>query len=271
MAQAIDVPFGARDRSYAVNFGNAETTTDVRKTAFSLVRPPNRIEINQPTPLVVRSVVTTDGPAGPVAEDQELAIVSKPEDCTITGTPAARRAVLGVGHSRTFDDVLTVTCAKRSDRMFSFRNDVTVATPDVTATVDVSVPVLEQTQLALGGLSLICDQYWSGNPFTCTATATATNAGAAPDAKLVATLTLAGSAACATAPARPQPHGVLVGAGASQVVTSTWSDPARTTGCGRSASQPTYGWTSHTLRPRPSWPRSSGRRSTSSRTAIRTR
>jgi hypothetical protein len=231
VAQTIDVPFGARDTGYTVNFGNAESTTDVRKATFSLLSPPSRIEINQPTPLTVRSVVTNDGPAGPIAVDEVLTVVSKPADCTVAGVPQPRRLVLAVHESRTLDDVLTVTCTKRSDHPFSFRNNVTVATADVrdvdltnnSATINVSIPVFEQTQLALGGLSLICDQYWTGNPFTCTARATATNAGSAPDAHLLARFVLSGASTCSTTPDRTQPKPIVVGAGSSQLVTTSWT------------------------------------------------
>lgn len=231
VSRTIDVPFGARDASYTVDFGNAETTTDVRKAGFSVVNPPARMEINQPTVLHVRSMVVNDGPAGPIAVDERLAIVSKPPDCTVEGLPPTRRIVLGVGESRTFDDLLSATCTQRSDHPFAFGNVVEVATPDVTdvnpsnntATTALSVPVFEQTQLAVGGLSLVCDQYWAGNPFTCTAQATATNVGPAPDAKLLATFTLDGAPACASVPARTQTESVTVGAGSSKVLTKSWS------------------------------------------------
>jgi hypothetical protein len=231
VSQTIDVPFGARDSSYTVNFGNAETITDVRKAAFSLVSPPSRIEINQPTPLHIRSVVTNNGPAGPIAVDEVLAVVSKPEDCTITGLPVPRRVVLGVNGSQQFDDILTLTCSKRSDHPFTFGNDVTVATADVvdidptnnTATTEVSIPVFEQTSLALGGLSLVCDQYWAGNPFTCTAQATATNSGVAPHAHLLTTFVLGGAATCTATPDRVQPVAIIVGAGLSQLVATSWT------------------------------------------------
>lgn len=230
-SRVVDVPFGARDASYTVDFGNAETTTDARKAGFSLVNAPSRIEIDQPTSLLVRSFIANDGPAGPIEISEALSVVSKPADCTVVGLPPRRTVVLDVGRSHTFDDLLTVTCTKRSNHRFVFDNDVAVVTADVTdvapsnnkATIDVTIPVFEQTVLALGGLSLICDQYWTGNPFLCSAKATATNAGQAPDAMLLASLTLEGSPECTTTSSRTYDVSLIVGAGASKDVSTTWS------------------------------------------------
>lgn len=123
-SRAVDVPFGARDSSYTADFGNAETTTDARKADFTLVSPPSRIEINQPTPLLVRSVVSNDGPAGPIEVTESLSIASMPADCTIQGLLPRRSIILAVGESRTFEDLLTVTCTKRSNHRFVLDNDV---------------------------------------------------------------------------------------------------------------------------------------------------
>jgi hypothetical protein len=229
-ARVVDVPFGARDASYTVDFGNAETTTDARKLDFTVVNPPSRIEIGQPTPLLVRSVVANAGPAGPIELSEALSVVSKPADCTIDGLPPQRSVVLDVGQSQTFDDHLSVTCTKRSNHRFVFDNDLGVVTADVTdvdlsnntSTVDVTIPVFEQTQVALSGLSLICDQYWAGSPFTCSAKADATNAGQAPDATLLATLTLEGGPECATTPSRARDEALVVGAGATKDVGTAW-------------------------------------------------
>jgi hypothetical protein len=231
VSRVVDVPFGARDASYTVDFGNAETTTDARKSSFSLVNPPTRIEINQPTSLLIRSIVANDGPAGPIELSESLSVVTKPADCAIAGLPPRRSVILDVGGSHTFDDLLTVTCTKRSDHHFVFDNDVAVLTADVIdvapsnnrATIDVTIPVFEQTQLAVSGLSLICEQYWTGNPFVCSAKAKATNAGQAPDAILLASLTLEGSPECTTTPSRAYDESLVVGAGATKDVSTTWS------------------------------------------------
>jgi hypothetical protein len=235
----IAVGFGVADHVYEVDFGNAETTTDVAKTAFALVDPPERFEKDEPAELTIHSEVTNHGPAGPVEIDEELTVVAKPDDCTVDGLPPRRRRTLDVGQTALFDDTVTVTCAKRSDHRFVFGNDATVAAPtEVTdiddtnnhATVDVTIPVYEQTSLALDGLGLTCDEYWSGDPFTCTATARVTNTGAAADAALLATLALSGSDECTTSPSREQQRPVTLDGGTSATVTATWSiscpDPA---------------------------------------------
>jgi hypothetical protein len=231
VSRTVDVPFGARDASYAVDFGNAETTTDVRKAEFSTVSPPSRMEIGQPASLHVRSVVANDGPAGPIEVEEALSLVSKPDDCQVEGLPPRRLVVLDVGESATFDELLTVTCSKRSDHPFAFHNDIVVVTPDVTdvdssnnqADIVLSIPVFEQTQLALDDLSIVCDQYWMGNTFSCAAHANVANVGQAPDVKLLATLVLEGGEGCSTAPSRSQTSSLVVGANSDEDVAAAWT------------------------------------------------
>ena len=193
-------------RHNAVDFGDPgdPLLSTPAKAAFPGQR--HKQNRDQPTDMIFVYVATQA--ASPDRESSEaLSVVSKPADCTVVGLPPRRTVVLDVGRSHTFDDLLTVTCTKRSNHRFVFDNDVAVVTADVTdvapsridkATIDVTIPVFEQTVLALGGLSLICDQYWTGNPFLCSAKATATNAGQAPDAMLLASLTLEGSPECTT-------------------------------------------------------------------------
>lgn len=231
VSQDVIVPFGAGDSSYTVNFGNAETTTDVAKTTFEVIDPPARLEIDQPSNLTVRSTISNDGPAGPVDADEVLTAVHVPVDCTLMGLPPRRRVTLAVGQTATFDDTLTVTCARRSFHRFGLGNDVQVATRDVTdidtannhATIDVTLPVFEETTLSVDQPSLICDEYWAGEPFTCSAAARITNSGTAPSAQLHAALTLGGSPECVVTTSRTQEHGVELDGGQSQTVSSEWT------------------------------------------------
>lgn len=226
----VDVPFGARDATFRVDFGNAEITTDVLKSSFEVLDQPARMEVGEAASFTLRSVVANDGPAGPLDVDELLAVASQPPDCVIDGLPPRRRLTLEVGESLVIDDQITVTCMRRSDHEFAFTNDLTVATPDVTdiapannqAAVTFGIPVFEQTELQLGDVRIVCDQYWSGDPFTCTASARVANLGSAPDTTLRATLTLAGDALCSTSPARQQDSLIVVPAHGSESVAASW-------------------------------------------------
>jgi hypothetical protein len=231
-SEDVTVGFGVGAPTHTVDFGNAETTTDVAKTAFHLVDPPTRFEKDQPADLTVHSEVTNHGPAGPIEVDEQLTVVEKPGDCTIEGLPPRRRRTLDVGQTVVFDDVVTVTCSHRSDHRFVFGNDVAVASPaEVTdvdptndhATIDVTIPVFEPTTLAIDDLTLVCSEYWAADPFTCSATARVANTGAAEDARLLATLALAGGDTCTVLPGRDQPRPVTLDGGESTVVGATWS------------------------------------------------
>jgi hypothetical protein len=232
VSRDVTVRVGVGDHAFTADFGNAETTTDVAKTGFELVDPPTRLEKDQATDITVRSEVTNRGPAGPIEVDEVLSVVEVPPDCTVTGLPPGRRPTLDVGGTVTYDDTLTVTCAHRSNHRFVLGNDVGVAAPEEvtdvdptndSATIDVTIPVFEQTELGLDGLTLTCDEYWAGDPFTCEASARVTNAGDAAAAQLLATLGLNGSDACTTAPGRTQDVPVTLDGGEAETVTASWS------------------------------------------------
>lgn len=238
-SQDVTVGFGVADHTYTVDFGNAETTTDVAKTSFTLVDPPTRLEKDQPAELTIRSEVTNHGPAGPIEVDEELTVVEAPADCTVEGLPPRRRRTLDVGQSVVFEDTLTVTCSHRSDHRFVLGNHASVGSPgevvdvdpdDNHATIDVTIPVFEPTELAVDQLRLVCDEYWTADPFTCSASARVANAGDADDALLRATLDLAGGPDCTVTPARAQDRSVTLDGGEATTVNAAWSVTCSGTG-----------------------------------------
>lgn len=196
ISYTVDVGFGVGSQGYGQDFGNAQTTADVAKTAFSVSNVPVNLDVNTATDVDVSVTIENFGPAGQVpVSDEILAIL--PADCT---TPNPRRTLTAVAHrgqpiTETF--TFSITCSRPSFHDFVFDDTLTITRNDITDTnpanntrsTGFTSPVHAETDLAVDA-TLSCDPTTNvGDTFGCSSDVTVTNNGFGPiDATVEATL-----------------------------------------------------------------------------------
>jgi hypothetical protein len=191
---------------------------------------PVRADKGAPFRCTLSGTVSNQGPFGPVAVVPTYELQG-PADCAITpaGSPSTV-APLAASASAPLSQTWTVTCSQRS--FHEFTGSVAVRPLDIhvrdldpaddrRATTRI-VPVFEPGDLAVTAASILCDEVWTGDTFTCTLDARVANLGPADLAQATVVATLSGSTACQTATSREQSAGVTLPAGGSQTVRYVW-------------------------------------------------
>jgi hypothetical protein len=180
----VNVGFGAGDKVFTRNFGNAETTADVAKLSIEVLDPPTTLDALVPVEVNVEVTVENQGPAERVTVEDEL-VAAAPEDCTIDQAEQTIEADLRRDVPVTVPFTFTIECDRPSEHLFTFHDTLTVTSPDITdpdltnneLTGELTAPVWAETDLGVGA-DLACDPTTQvGEPFNCAVTVTITNNG----------------------------------------------------------------------------------------------
>jgi hypothetical protein len=213
-------------------FGNAETTAELVKVNFNLVDPPQRMEADQPTNLLVRAEIHNDGPADVTVKDTVDVTLLQP-DCTATPSYAEIIRTLARGESATVDFAVSVICTEPSYHTMRFVDHLYVVTPGVedpnpsnnTVSFEHVFPVFDRADITLSDTTVTCPARSDvGVAFTCTATTSVGNAGPYGPADAVVTFGLTGPKDCSETSVGGSDHQmVTVPVGDPATVTVTWS------------------------------------------------
>ncbi len=172
----------------------------------------------------------TNAGYGPVEADVDWTVTGL-LDCTITPALSAERLWLDDGETRTITADHVVNCGDRSFHPFTVDAeisavDIHVEEPDLTnntASDTDTVEVFEDADLAVveTDLWLTCDEYFAGDPFTCSAIVPVTNLGPAPNVITLTTASLTAEGCVAS----PDPQTALVTVDVGQTVDHefTWT------------------------------------------------
>lgn len=201
---------------------------------------PSRADKDETFSCLVSARIANEGPYGPADVTATLNL-TVPSDCALLpGGPVEHTVTLDPGQDTLVSTRWDGTCHVRS--FHPLEATAAVRPVDQHArdldvdndrrTTSRTVEIFEPADLALAAPRLLCDEYWTPDPFTCTFTARATNYGPASDVMVAVDIELADAAACSTTPSRSLTQdGRILDASEVVAITQTWSvtcsDPGR--------------------------------------------
>lgn len=171
--QYVEVPLGATDSNYTVEFGNRQIA-DVAKTDLTVVESPAEMAVGVPSTFVVDATIANLGPASPIAVDDTLA-VEMLDDCTATNPSQTMPATLNVGSPQTLRFTYSITCAGPSFHPFTFEDTLLTTNPGVhdpdptnnSAKETITIPVIATTDLRIVDPVLSCDRLDPSQGYVC--------------------------------------------------------------------------------------------------------
>ena len=228
---------GVTDVEPANNTATTSTTiaviahADLGVRGVALTCPP-RADKDASFRCTLAGEVVNAGPFGPADAVTEVALTG-PADCAFVpdGPVMGTTGPIEAGGAAPVSASWTVTCAQRSFHPLTGSLAVRPvdqhvldldASDDVTA-AGVTVPVFEPADLAVENATLVCDEVWNGDPFTCVLETRVSNLGPADAVQAEVAIGLDRSPECTTTPGREATTPLILGTGERRVLRYEWT------------------------------------------------
>ncbi len=126
-----------QDDPTAANNTDTESTqvvalADVEIVSFGAQAPPTRLLVGDSANVVLRKVITNNGPSGPTDVHLDVSAAVSGPGAVAPATASSTSLAVDVAEMRTVDEPFTVSCAGPGPASFTFTNQVSAVTPGTT-------------------------------------------------------------------------------------------------------------------------------------------
>jgi uncharacterized repeat protein (TIGR01451 family) len=121
-----------------------QAEADLEIVSFEVVDPPAEILVGEDIDILLRKVITNNGPSGPIDTTLTITATAPPDSSATPAVSTFDELALGIGEMREVWEMVTINCGQASQHIFTFTNEIEPLNPaDIDPNLDNNVAVIE--------------------------------------------------------------------------------------------------------------------------------
>jgi uncharacterized repeat protein (TIGR01451 family) len=121
-----------------------QAEADLEIVSFEVVDPPADILVGEDIDILLRKVITNNGPSGPIDTTLTITATAPPDSSATPAVSTFDELALGIGEMREVWEMVTINCGQASQHIFTFTNEIEPLNPaDIDPNLDNNVAVIE--------------------------------------------------------------------------------------------------------------------------------
>jgi uncharacterized repeat protein (TIGR01451 family) len=133
LTNTADVTSNVPDPDMTNNSASEDThviaVADLEIVSFEAVDAPAQIMVGEDVDIVLRKVITNNGPSGPMDTQLTINATAPPDSTATPAVSVIAELALGIGEMREVFEMVTINCGQASQHTFTFTNEIEPLNP----------------------------------------------------------------------------------------------------------------------------------------------